>query len=479
MKSTRLILLGVFLCTGCKSSDRAAESSTRQSLDTATLTLTPSSGIADYQEVTVSGTGLSVVNIPEDVEIAECPTGTVVTPGFPGWPSNCLPFGMFAENTGQISVPVTVRAVLEPAGGAPISCEAPGACSVFAKVIFTQNPVVSVPINFRTMGTPVPGAVQITPSPVAAETAATVKGSGWASQSTVLVSACRTGSASGTCERASPLVLGSDGTFTTSFAVRSFLKFDAGYADCMAGECVVTVQDSRDPIHTKVETPLQLQPVSAPRGAVTSTPSGPLVDGLYVRLEGSGWGQLAQLRVLECHGDGFLSCDTLTAINADASGGFRNYVQLEGTLLPPNNSDCKAAPGACSLVVAADNGLTASQVRIPLTFSTAEQFQVTSHYEPQYETLFQQGLQLTGVSDSELQKTGAAFTGWVLAYAHAATGTHLPTTGTFSHTTTYTKAEYVEWTHNAARFDYSLEEYQKIGALFLSWIVAGMPPLPQ
>src|SRR5205814_586335 len=30
----------------------------------------------------------------------------------------------------------------------------------------------------------------------------------------------------------------------------------------------------------------------------------------------------------------------------------------------------------------------------------------------------------------------------------------------------------------AARFDYTLEEFQKVGALFWAWIQAGMPPLP-
>lgn len=49
--------------------------------------------------------------------------------------------------------------------------------------------------------------------------------------------------------------------------------------------------------------------------------------------------------------------------------------------------------------------------------------------------------------------------------------------GTHVHTTSYSVADYRLWSERAAQFDYTVEELQKIGALFWSWVLAGQPPL--
>jgi hypothetical protein len=38
-------------------------------------------------------------------------------------------------------------------------------------------------------------------------------------------------------------------------------------------------------------------------------------------------------------------------------------------------------------------------------------------------------------------------------------------------------ADYRLWSERAAQFDYTVEELQKIGALFWSWVLASQPPL--
>jgi len=66
----------------------------------------------------------------------------------------------------------------------------------------------------------------------------------------------------------------------------------------------------------------------------------------------------------------------------------------------------------------------------------------------------------------------------VMAYAHAKTAVHLSTAGEYSHATPYSLSEYLYWSDLAARYDYTLEELQKSGALFWSWLATGRPPLP-
>lgn len=50
--------------------------------------------------------------------------------------------------------------------------------------------------------------------------------------------------------------------------------------------------------------------------------------------------------------------------------------------------------------------------------------------------------------------------------------------GTFTHATEYSVSDYMHWSDLAARFDYTLEELQKTGALFWAWLATGRPPLP-
>jgi hypothetical protein len=136
------------------------------------------------------------------------------------------------------------------------------------------------------------------------------------------------------------------------------------------------------------------------------------------------------------------------------------------------------APGACSLGIFDFDSPAATLVRMPMTFVTGNTIAVTSRYEAKYETLFQQGMMATGYDAANLQLHGAASALWLLAYAHAQTGAHLSLEGEFAHTTEYSVNDYKAWSELASKYDYTVEELQKTGAIFWSWIATGMPPLP-
>jgi hypothetical protein len=55
----------------------------------------------------------------------------------------------------------------------------------------------------------------------------------------------------------------------------------------------------------------------------------------------------------------------------------------------------------------------------------------------------------------------------------------LPRTGSIAHTTRYSYYQYLAVSAQAARYDYTVDEAQKDGALFWSWLLAGRPPLPE
>ncbi len=135
-------------------------------------------------------------------------------------------------------------------------------------------------------------------------------------------------------------------------------------------------------------------------------------------------------------------------------------------------ADCASG---CSLLVSDSvNGATA---RIPLQFQASEQVDVVSSYEPSWQGLLDQGVQLSGLIPGDLQRQGAFTLAWVLAAAGVQTGAPLPRSGTIQHATRYTVADYIALSRLAANYGYTVEELQKHGALFWSWILAGMPPL--
>jgi hypothetical protein len=274
------------------------------------------------------------------------------------------------------------------------------------------------------------------------------------------------------CRSKTILPVASDGTFSASVTAGAALYGSNGLVDCTAtpGACEVIVQDA---IHPSVaaEVPVTVRPSTAP-ATVRIDLRSPLAYGMQVRVVGSNWPPLHNLSIVGCQD---ANCYEVGGALTDSAGSFRTFVSAAG----PDRTICEPTPGACSLAVTdgIDPG-NITPVRIPLNFATGDRFGVASSYEPKWAPLFAQGLSASGLSAAELQRMGVAVSAYLMIRA-GRTGTHLPIDGGTAYTTSYSAEDYVYWTNIAAQYAYTLEELQKVGALFWSWILAGYPPLPE
>ncbi|HEY6562492.1 MAG TPA: neocarzinostatin apoprotein domain-containing protein [Polyangiaceae bacterium] len=228
--------------------------------------------------------------------------------------------------------------------------------------------------------------------------------------------------------------------------------------------------------------PLTFSAISAPRGEARIDLTSDLIADMTVRLEGSGWAPNRSLRATQCKGAGFEVCappfSDILDIQTDSSGTFRTYQLLLGAPFE-GRPDCRPPANGCFLVIADDNDLAGSALRISLNFVERVEVAVTSAYEPKWQSLLRAGARASGSSFSELQRSGATVLTWLMLASGESTSTHFPREGLFRFTTTYSADEYRQWTGRAAQFDYTLDELQKTGALFYSWLLAGRPALPQ
>ena len=212
----------------------------------------------------------------------------------------------------------------------------------------------------------------------------------------------------------------------------------------------------------------------------------PLVDRLIVRVRGSGWQPNTRLRIQQCYtfGDSIVYpvCDPYgrarTFVTTDANGAFKSYEPLRtdfGTLALPSGPFVQLVCGSnCVLRIGDDQNFDATMQIVPLSFVNTPTIDVVSNYEPEWQGLLEEGLRISGLPASDLQRTGAAVTMWILRAA-GASGSPIARTGSISYTTTYTQDDYRALSAQAAEFDYTLDEVQKVGALFWSWLLAGQP----
>ncbi|HMJ10735.1 MAG TPA: hypothetical protein VK524_04970 [Polyangiaceae bacterium] len=102
---------------------------------------------------------------------------------------------------------------------------------------------------------------------------------------------------------------------------------------------------------------------------------------------------------------------------------------------------------------------------------------MTSNYETNWQALLTRGLELSGQNPAALQRDGATTLLWTLLGSGGSSSVVLENRGTLAYSSRYTSAEYVALSASAARYGYTVEEFQKTGALFRSWLLAGKPPL--
>jgi hypothetical protein len=325
-----------------------------------------------------------------------------------------------------------------------------------------------------------------------------VTGTGWPAQASIDLRFCAP-SIAPNIERSCPwtdtLAVGADGTFATQFDPRSVFPVNYGATafgsalllDCAAapGACTVEVREATAPESSALRAPYTPLPDLNRKAALDLR--APLIADLPVRFLGTGWSTGVSVSAWLCGGpvpfagfsQGFRFCNGRALFDSDAAGSFRIYAPVPGTFQyfnfgPPGVVDCQNT--ACQWLFVDGKSAAPS---IPLPLSNSPELEVATQYGPTWESLLQQGVSRSGRSDADVQRIGAAMLLWTMTAGGSVSEVHLPHDGATTHVTRYSRADYLLYTTYAAQFDYTLDELQKIGALFWSWLLAERPPLPE
>jgi hypothetical protein len=379
-----------------------------------------------------------------------------------------------------------VRYTIHPEQGPPFTCSDAEGC----KLVYTPDAPGASWIEYRTFfltaGEPRLGQLQFDAANITVNEQFPIEGSGWTTNGTALVEVCpkRTSGFGPPCWWLQRGHADENGAFSIRGAVPASLATDYSFVDCAAaaGACVMRVQESRDP-SLVFEVPLTVEPLAIPAGTVVLEPGSALVDGLPVRIRGSGWQARTGMKMLLCNGEDMLTCiELVDYFTVPDSGVFEQVLPIPARAdnfgVPGRPQfDCRAT-SACSLIVGPIEALGSRGTRIPLTFSTSERIDVTSSYEPRWHDLLAQGVSASGKTVPDLQYVGAAVMLYLMNLSGGQPAPPFPLPGSVSYTTSYSATEYLEWSRSAMRFGRTLEEVQKEGALLWSWLLAGRPPIP-
>ncbi|HEY6562494.1 MAG TPA: neocarzinostatin apoprotein domain-containing protein [Polyangiaceae bacterium] len=434
------------------------------------VTVTPDRDLVDGQRLQVSLGGF-----PPNarIRVEQCNSGPYLFEFDCGAES----YEATTDANGAFAGTLVVRQQFTTPGGLEVLCRGPYPCTVGASTLERPYEHTTVPIRFQELPptlTIAPATDLVDGSVVHAEAA------GFPSFAEVEFLQCRTGTED--C-----LWLGSSNTDGTGASdpdlhLRSVIEgasengvrlFQCGGPGACSIRFRLTMNGGEE--FWQASAPITFASMSPPRGSARMDLTTPLIPEMTVRLEGSGWAPGRRLRATQCQGPGFDACiGSADDVVTDASGAFRAYRAVWRTGVP----DCAPPANGCSLVIADDNDLAGTAIRIPLEFVELEQVGVSSSYEAEWIPLLDQGASVSGTSQAELQRTGAAVLVWLMSASGSSSSTHLPRNGVVTHTSLYTADDYRQWTHRAAQFDYTLDELQKIGGLFYAWLLAGRPPLP-
>lgn len=390
------------------------------------LTADPSTGLADRQVVTLSGSGWTPGAYVSLEQCGDDPDGQMRCGyGFFG--------NVHVADDGTLTAQFRVRREIkwtewddetEEGVAHTIDCaDEPGRCYVQAYSDAEWPAQPAVPLTFDPDAPPGPGPViAVTPTAgLVDEQEVTVEGSGFVSGEFLYVGQCAAPAVKGAtpspCLNSTYLNAGPDGTIESTLEVRRLVGgFGGDPVDCAEaeGRCVVRASNGFDEDSTLV--PLSFDPDGPlpPRPTVRVVPEVGLADGQTVEVQGSGFSPNASVALAECRSDAKSTggCDIyrFKTVAASASGDFTTSFVVDSTLDAGGQTvDCAAEPGACGIgagnmayyiegavgpitfgdppvvsvgdVSTPEGDAGASTVAVPLTLSTASQAPVSVHYD--------------------------------------------------------------------------------------------------
>lgn len=283
------------------------------------VAVTPGTGLADHQLVTVKGTGFAPLGT---VTVTQCQTQTAAQPP-PGPGVVPFPYGSCDSNVYRsITLGTTQEfttanfpvqrliTVYTPTGPHQIDCATASGCSISVRGTGGSSATFDAAISFDPKK---PVAVQdmsVTPaSDLADHQVVAVHGTGFVPGAQVVVLECAGAACDYSHTRQVSAAL--TGVFTLSFAVERSVSLGYGLGfggppptDCAAhaGSCVLRVNNYRSP-NSALSRPLSFDPS---RGAVTQTvsadPDHDLRDNQIVAVHGRGFVPMQPVQLLECSG---------------------------------------------------------------------------------------------------------------------------------------------------------------------------------
>jgi hypothetical protein len=339
---------------------------------TPAVTVTPSTGLLNFQTVTLSGTGFTPGVLVGWAQCknnasgtaADCDTGNTGT--------------ATPDGSGAFSTPFTVHRILHTANGTVDCASAPATCNLGAGTV-TQPSAESagVPLTFDPNAPlPPPATLEVNPAIGLHDgDAVAVSGSDYLPSSQVAIVQCSVPASASTCQTLLLLPADATGSFATQVIVHRVVATPPfGATDCAAapGTCQLTAVSLADYYDYAAHVDLAFDPSGPPPpGEVTVTPDTDLVQFQSVSLAGSGFNPSAGVQIVECRADATSPGDCVQGsmfVSTSATGTFTTPVVVRRVLhLESGDFDCASAPGACTLV-SSSFGASTVVVVSPISF---------------------------------------------------------------------------------------------------------------
>ncbi|MGZ4714735.1 MAG: neocarzinostatin apoprotein domain-containing protein [Acidimicrobiia bacterium] len=330
------------------------------------VTVTPATGLASGQVVTVDGAGFS--GVPE-VVVAQCAADAT-------GPDGCdLSTVFFTEvdGTGGFSASLSVHRTVTTASTTVSCVTAPGSCVIIATDPAGPGIDASTPISFDP-NAPIPDA-KITLAPDAnlrAGDVVTVSGTDFVPNQAVVVDQCAVGFPFCGELGGAPVLADGSGSFTATITV-TLRVIDAQFepTSCLVTDCVVFAQ-SLSNVDYVATAPLALDPNQPPPPAptLTVTPDTGLRHLQTVQISGTGFDPNASVSISECSADDLGFCDeALADLIAGPDGTFTTSAPVSRLL---TTFDVRPGGPSTAIVDCVDGGCHVS----------AEQFALADPYAP-------------------------------------------------------------------------------------------------
>jgi hypothetical protein len=332
------------------------------------VVVTPNTGLADLQLVTMTGTGFSA---NASIATLQCRPGATQ-------PSDCdlgtLTY-VSADASGSFTMKRAVHRLMG-IGGANVDCVKPGSCVLAAANLSNYAESNGVVLGFDPNKPFVVPKVTASPNKgLADHQLVTVKGSGFAPLSAVSITQCLAPAATPTpppgpggpfpypCDTSvyRYLVLGAGQDFTSAnFPVQRFISTygptGPRLVDCaIAPGCVITARGNGSGSSASFDAVISFDPKKpAAVQDISVTPASGLADHQMVTVRGSGFLPGGQVVVTECAGQ---VCDYAHTrqVTAGLTGAFTLSFSVQRSVTfgygpsGPTPTDCAAHAGACAL----------------------------------------------------------------------------------------------------------------------------------